>query len=64
MPKNIYFYDACHYSFSANELLDRCPDCGKIAVPLYVLSTFGHFTNYDPNNLFNFVHIMFMVSDP
>ena len=26
---NYYFCDACHYCFTAEMLLDRCPDCGK-----------------------------------
>ena len=25
---NYYFCDACRYCFSAEELPDRCPDCG------------------------------------
>jgi hypothetical protein len=25
---NYYFCDACRYCFSADELPDRCPDCG------------------------------------
>ena len=26
---NYYFCDACHYCFTAEMLLDRCPDCGN-----------------------------------
>ena len=28
---NYYFCDACHYCFSAEQLPDRCPDCGAVA---------------------------------
>ena len=28
---NYYFCDACRYCFSAEELPDRCPDCGAVA---------------------------------
>ena len=26
---NCYFCDACHYCFTAEQLPERCPDCGK-----------------------------------
>ena len=32
MPKNIYFCDACHYCFPADQQPDRCVDCGKMAL--------------------------------
>ena len=28
---NYYFCDACRYCFSAEQLPDRCPDCGAVA---------------------------------
>ena len=27
---NCYFCDACHYCFTADQLPERCPDCGKL----------------------------------
>ena len=27
---NCYFCDACHYCFTAEQLPERCPDCGKL----------------------------------
>ena len=32
---NCYFCDACHYCFTAEQLPERCPDCGK-------LTAYGH----------------------
>ena len=32
---NCYFCDACHYCFTADQLPERCPDCGK-------LTAYGH----------------------
>lgn len=31
MLTDYYFCDACRYCFSAEELPDRCPDCGAVA---------------------------------
>lgn len=28
----IYYCQHCHYTFTANALPERCPDCGKVAV--------------------------------
>ena len=28
---NYYYCNACRYCFSAEQLLDRCPDCGAVA---------------------------------
>ena len=29
---NIYYCDACHYTFEDTNIPDRCPDCGKKSV--------------------------------
>lgn len=40
---NIYYCDACHYTFEDKNLPDRCPDCGKLAVRT---TTDGEITDY------------------
>mgnify|MGYP001861453745 FL=1 len=46
---NYYFCDACHYCFTAEMLLDRCPDCGKQEVhgrPAVRAATEAEIINY------------------
>ena len=46
---NCYFCDACHYCFTAEQLPDRCPDCGKQMLqghPAVRIATEAEITDY------------------
>ena len=46
---NCFFCDACHYCFTAEQLPDRCPDCGKQMLqgrPAVRIATEAEITDY------------------